>query len=206
MIRLVCFDLDGVLVNACEYHYLSLNRALMEVSGVEINRTDHETTFNGLPTRVKLNMLLESNKIKPENIVKIWDLKQQYTKNVVMENARADKIKILMLQYLVSCGIQIACVTNSIHETASLMLSTTGQLPYLNLLLTNDMIKHPKPHGEGYIRAMVRFNSMPEETLIVEDSPKGLLSAQSTGANVWAVGGYEDVTLENLMKELEKYL
>ena len=53
----VLFDLDGVLVDACDWHYLSLNRALEEVVGFSIDREEHTTTYNGLPTKVKLEML-----------------------------------------------------------------------------------------------------------------------------------------------------
>ena len=57
MVRSVLFDLDGVLVDACDWHYLSLNRALDEVVGFSISREDHISTYNGLPTKVNFVML-----------------------------------------------------------------------------------------------------------------------------------------------------
>ena len=55
-IKAVIFDMDGVLIDAKEWHYEALNRAL-NLFGHEINRFDHLHTFDGLPTRTKLELL-----------------------------------------------------------------------------------------------------------------------------------------------------
>ena len=52
MIKAILYDLDGVLVDATEWHYESLNEALKEISGFEISRLEHIQTFNGLPTQI----------------------------------------------------------------------------------------------------------------------------------------------------------
>ena len=61
--KLVIFDLDGVLVDACEWHRIALNEALKKVCNYEISLEDHYSTFNGIPTRVKLEKLTEMGKI-----------------------------------------------------------------------------------------------------------------------------------------------
>jgi beta-phosphoglucomutase len=53
MIKAVVFDMDGVLIEAKDWHYEALNRAL-KLFGYEISRYEHLTTFDGLPTRRKL--------------------------------------------------------------------------------------------------------------------------------------------------------
>lgn len=201
-IKLICNDLDGVLVPAVYWHYLSFNKALKEVAGFEIGEEEHELTFNGLPTKKKLEILLSSDRIHQSQMESIFDLKQKYTNDVILENATLDYEKIDMHKYLKSMGYKLACVTNSIYHSAHLMLQKTGQLEYLDLLITNEQVQNPKPHGEGYIRAMIHFHSFPEETLIVEDSPKGLEAAKSTGAKVWQVKDSSEVTLENIKKVL----
>jgi len=47
MTKVVLFDLDGVLVDACDWHYAALNKALMEICGFGIGREEHDSTFNG---------------------------------------------------------------------------------------------------------------------------------------------------------------
>ena len=51
MIGAILFDLDGVLVDACDWHYLALNRALEEVVGSSISREDHVTRHNSRTLR-----------------------------------------------------------------------------------------------------------------------------------------------------------
>jgi len=186
-IRGVLFDLDGVLVDACEWHYLALNKALREVAGFVISRIEHDTIFNGLPTRAKLALLLKQGRIRERVVEQIWDLKQQYTTESITQNSTPDMAIISLHQRLHERGIKIACVTNSIGESAKLMLSMTQQLRYFDLLITNEMVKHPKPHAEGYIRAMVRLALMPDECLIVEDSDKGMQAAMAAGAHIQRV-------------------
>ena len=60
MIRLVIFDLDGVLVDARELHYNALNKALASIDEkYVIGRDEHLSTYDGLSTTKKLNMLSE---------------------------------------------------------------------------------------------------------------------------------------------------
>ena len=54
MIKAILYDLDGVLVDATEWHYESLNIALKEIAGFIIERSEHVSTFNGIPTKKKM--------------------------------------------------------------------------------------------------------------------------------------------------------
>lgn len=200
MIKCILFDLDGVLVDACEWHKVSLNKALLEVSSIIIKDEEHHTTFNGLPTKKKLELLVKQGRIKQNDCDLVWQKKQDYTKETIISLAKSDKDKIELHSYAKQLGIKLACITNSITDTAKLMLETTGQYEFMDLLVSNENVKYPKPHGEGYIRGMISFNSFPEETLIVEDSDVGLTAARSTGANIWQVKDSYEVILSNLKK------
>ena len=54
MIKLIIFDLDGVLVNARELHYEALNKALDTIDNkFVISRDEHLSTYDGLSTTKK---------------------------------------------------------------------------------------------------------------------------------------------------------
>ena len=55
-IKAILFDMDGVLIDAREWHYRSLNEAL-QLFGKTITRDDHLDNFDGLPTKTKLEKL-----------------------------------------------------------------------------------------------------------------------------------------------------
>lgn len=199
-ITAVLFDLDGVLVDACDWHYKALNKALVDLGHLPINETDHINTFNGLPTKVKLHMLnVPSNEIDEIN-----SLKQKHTIDIINSHATIMNEKIELHKFLHSMGIKIACVTNSIRQTAELMLEKTGQLNYIDLLISNEDVEKNKPNPEGYNKAVSHWNLKKSECLCVEDSDKGIQAVVNAMIhNLWVVKDTHDVTLEGYVNYME---
>lgn len=198
----VLFDLDGVLVDACRWHYEALNRALKEVVNYTISEEDHISTYNGLPTVAKLKILEEKHIVRSDDFFKISELKQAYTILVIEEFCTTSLSKIILMEFLKGEGYKIGCVTNSIRKTAKLMLEKAGVWRYLDVVLSNEDSTFNKPHPEPYIKALVLLNSLPEDSTIVEDSPKGLEAARLTGCRVIEVKNATEVTKELLRGKL----
>jgi beta-phosphoglucomutase len=198
MIKAIFFDLDGVLVDACGWHYHSLNDALEYYKGFKISYDDHLDKYNGLPTSVKLDMLGISEDEKED----IWRMKQDRTLENIKIYGSVDKYKIRMLTKLKEENYKLVCVTNSIRETATQMLKSTGQLELFDFLITNEDVENNKPHPDCYILAMNMLGIGKEECLIVEDSPKGKKAAYASGARVLEVTDIYDVTLNNIRRIL----
>lgn len=202
-IKAIIYDLDGVLVDAVEWHYHALNKALRSVSKFEILRDEHESRFNGLSTKKKLEILVNENRVEPVDVDKIWELKQELTVNVIEELACYDEQKCrLHLEIYDTLGIRPVCVTNSIRKTAELMLHKTGQLKFMDFIITNEDVVEPKPSPEGYNRALEKLQLKPEQVLIVEDSPKGLAAAHASGAHVLQVSNPDDVTFRRILDKI----
>jgi beta-phosphoglucomutase len=193
MIKLVVFDLDGVLVNACEWHRIALNKALKEICDYEISLKDHYSTFNGIPTRVKLKKLTELGIIPEEKHEKVSERKQDLTVEIINQSAFYRKEKVEMIDFLHNKGIQVACYTNSIRRTALLMLEKTGVLQHLDCLLANEDVENNKPAPDGYLLLLDKFNVKAKDVIIVEDSPKGIAAAEASGCNVIKVSNADDV-------------
>jgi beta-phosphoglucomutase len=196
----ILFDLDGVLVDACDWHYEALNAALKEAGCGGINREAHVATYNGLPTRVKLQML----GIPDDVAAKINREKQRHTLDIIRNSATIMHEKIELHEYLKSEGIKIACVTNSIGETAREMLVSTGQMPYIDLLVSNEMVARNKPYPDCYNHAIETLGTNPQECLCVEDSPKGIEAAvASLAGHLWVVTDTTKVTKKNYVNFVE---
>ncbi len=200
MIKAFLTDLDGCMVSMVEGHYISLNKSLKHFCSFELSRKEHFENFNGLTTKTKLDRLIEQKRIKLEDKEKIFNLKQDYTKETINEFITIDQSKIEMLKYIKSSGLKTACVTNSINETCILMLQKVGIYDLLDFIVCNNDVKYPKPNSEGWIQALVKFNCYPSETIICEDSDHGFESAKNTGAFVWRVKDQDEVTLDNFKK------
>lgn len=203
MIKAVLYDLDGVLVHAVDIHFEAFNMALVEVSNTKIEKGEEED-FNGLPTREKLRMLTELGRVNAEDHQLVWEKKQEHTIFAIKKHLFYDADKADLHIFTRGLGLKSACVTNSITDTAKLMLEHSGNLPHIQFLISNQMVKKPKPHGECYIRAMVRFGLQPDECLIVEDSSRGLAAAHATSAYVWRVKNSYDVTIAGFKTALSE--
>jgi len=202
-IKLVIFDLDGVLVDACEWHRLALNQALKEVCNYEISLEDHYNTFNGIPTRKKLKALSEMKILPLDNHDLIYEKKQDLTIEMIKKHAKIRNEKISLINSLKEKGIKVACYTNSIRKTAELMLKKTGVYELMDYVLTNQDVTSPKPDPEGYDFLVKKFKLQKENVVIVEDSPKGKLAAYASGCNVLEVKNPEEVSLK-IFKEILK--
>jgi HAD superfamily hydrolase (TIGR01509 family) len=200
-IKLIIFDLDGVLVEAKNIHFEALNKALGEKYAIEWN--EHLSTYDGLKTNQKLEML-SKNKDLPTNMYKeVWDNKQKYTLEALSNLQPSAQLQVC-LKSLTTEGYKIACCSNSIRKTVLTVLSKLGIIEYFDLIISNEDVKNSKPHPEMYWKTMSTMGYLPEEVLIVEDSPYGLLAASRSKAYVMRVGSPKDITYNNIYKHLNK--
>ena len=84
MIKLILFDLDGVLIDAKEIHFNALNMALAEIDKKYIiSWSDHLKIFDGLKTNQKLELLTLKYNLDPNLYKQIWIKKQKYTESML---------------------------------------------------------------------------------------------------------------------------
>lgn len=191
-ISCVLFDLDGVLVDATDWHYLALNRAL-GLFGFDISRYEHLSDYNGLPTRRKLQMLTIEKGLPAALHNTLSRLKQVYTRDEILAKCRPVFEKEYMLSRLRKEGYRLAVCSNSIRESLQMMVHQSGLDDYFEFLVSNEDVSKPKPDPEIYLKAIARMGTTPPETLIVEDSPHGLEAARRSAAHICQVSGFADV-------------
>lgn len=205
MIKLVIFDLDGVLVDAKELHYEALNMALRSVDEKYIiQRDEHLSTYDGLNTTKKLNMLTERKGLPVEFHDQVWKAKQDSTIEII-SNYKRDERLCNILSKLKEDGYGICVASNSIRDTVKMMLIRKGFMEYIDFFYSNQDVKTPKPSPEIYLRCMIKANVSPRETIIVEDSHIGRKAAQESGAFLCPVIDSNDVTYEKLKEHIEKH-
>lgn len=201
MKKAVLFDLDGTLVDAKEWHYRALNRAL-ELYGYTIDRQSHETTYDGLPTRIKLG-ILERTLGFPKNLHNpVFFLKQKFTLEEIKSNCVPQENVIATLQTLKERGYLLGMCSNSIRETLMLILDRSNILHYFDIILSNQDVQNPKPHPEIYRIAAEQLNVLPADCLVVEDNDKGVAAGKAAGMEVYRVSFPKDVLFENISKFL----
>lgn len=186
MITTLLFDLDGTLVDLVDFHYLAFNTALKKITGFEISKEEEEK-FNGLPTLKKLELLATEGRLNPDAIPIINAEKQRLTLETIGDFVKPDLEKEYLLRRLTLSNFKLGCVTNSVRQTALLVLEKACLLRYFNIVISNEDVKNSKPDPEGYQEAMRIIGVSPRETLVFEDAEKGVLAAMRSGAWVFPV-------------------
>lgn len=202
-IKAVIFDMDGVLIDAKEWHYEALNQAL-RIFGMEISRYDHLVTFDGLPTKKKLEMLTLEQGLPRELHGLLNDLKQQFTMQMVHAHCRPKFVHQYALSRLKTMGMKVAVCSNSIHDTIDVIMRKADLMGYLDFFLSNQDVTQAKPDPEIYVKAISMMGLQPQECLIVEDNPNGLLAAKRSGAHVMQVAETDEVNLDNILSQVAK--
>jgi len=207
MIKLVLFDLDGVLFDSREMHFETLNAALLEYAPkFQITLDDHHQRFNGLPTKKKLEILVNDG-LDSSLCDLIFSSKQSKTSDWISKNVKPVPELTTLFSNIKNEGIKIGVVSNAISETVSGILTQTSLLEFVDVCLSNEHVKKPKPDPQCYLSAMALMSTSCHETLIVEDSEVGIASALASSANVFHVSSASDLisSHECLLKAIKKY-
>lgn len=195
MIKLIIFDLDGVLCDCKDLHYNALNKAL---GSHAISRDEHLSIYDGLNTKEKLRLLTETKALLPSSHIQIFEDKQAETIRLIKEFTFDYKIRSV-LQKLKESGFTLCVASNSIRETVKMILLKKGLIEYFDFYLSNQDVKNPKPNPEIYMEAMIKAGVSPKETLIIEDSHIGRKGASESGAFVCPVKDSSEVTYDRIL-------
>lgn len=195
--------MDGVLIDAKEWHYEALNRAL-DLFGMPISRFDHLTSFDGLPTRKKLEMLTVERGLPKELHEFINEMKQCYTMEMVSVQCKPTFIHEYALSRLKASGYRIAVCSNSVRQTVEAMMSKSNLMSYLDFIVSNEDVAMGKPNPEMYLKAMKQFDLMPTECLVVEDNDNGIKAAKASGAHLLVVKNVHETNLEKILNAINQ--
>lgn len=202
--NLIIFDLDGVLIDSRDVHYHSLNNALRKIDNkYVISREEHLSTYDGLGTNKKLQMLSSSKGLPQEFHQQIWEEKQKETVSI-LKKLPINHVAISIMEELKEQGWKIAVASNAVRETVITSLHSIGVIQYVSYIMSNEDVKYQKPHPEMYWRCMISAGATPSSTVIIEDSHIGREGAISSGATLHAIKDSSDLNKERVMKTIER--
>ena len=193
MIKAVLFDLDGVLLDSRKMHFDTLNEALAcYAPSYVISAEEHESTFNGLPTKRKLSILAEKG-LSITLCDRIFKEKQRLTSAWVQTNVVPDQRLVNLFNALKVRGLKVGIVSNAVSTTLAGFINQSGLQQLVDCFISNEDVQRSKPHPEPYQQAMKMLGIEPEECLVVEDSVVGVESALRASTNVFHVTSTENL-------------
>lgn len=196
--------MDGVLIEAKDWHYEALNKAL-QLFGMEISRYDHLVTYDGLPTKKKLEMLSHERGLPRGLHEFINDMKQLYTLEIVHTACKPKFHHEYALSRLKNEGYRMAVCSNSVRNTIQVMMQKSSLEQYLDFYISNQDVRQGKPDPEMYNNAIQKLGLTPTECMIIEDNENGIKAAKASNANVMIVETTEDVNYQNIKKHIAMF-
>ena len=192
--KLIIFDLDGVLVDTKQIHYEALNISLKKIDKKYIiSYEEHLKLYDALSTSQKLKLLTKYKKLPEKYWELIYDEKQIQTFKLLKKSVKKDVQLINFFKKLKKNKYYIAVASNTIRDSLNMILNQLELIKLVDFSISNEEVNSPKPHPEMFWKCMIHFKTLPSETTIIEDSPKGRNAAQLSGANVITVNKRKDI-------------
>ncbi|MBL8146376.1 MAG: beta-phosphoglucomutase [Anaerolineae bacterium] len=191
-IRAFLFDLDGVITDTAEYHYLAWKKLAAE-EGIPFSRSEADA-MRGLSRRDSLRVLLK-NRPLAEETAQAWMLRKNDTYLQMLEQLTPDSLLPGVRRLLTEArdaGIHLAVASAS--RNAHLVLDRLGVLPLFDAVGDGHSVVNPKPAPDLFLWTAGRLNANPRQAVVFEDARAGVDAALAGG--FWVVGIGTAVTSE----------
>lgn len=187
MIDTMLFDLDGTIVDTNEL-IIATFLHVIEGQTLEPYTRDHIIPHMGKPLAEQL--MLFTGKLEVDDLIRAY---REYNLRVHDELVRDFPHVTDVLGELHRAGIKLGVVTNKVRITTMKGLELFGLDTFMDVVVTPEDVKTPKPDPEGVLLAIEKLGSVPERTLMVGDSQYDLMAGQHAGARTagvaWSMKG-----------------
>ena len=189
MIKCICFDMDGVLldseVGAFEIMRKTLSRLNVELDIEELLKYIGKTSAQIANELVaKYNMGITGEQLRD---------KYRETGNFYADSDDVVPMPGLVkfLEVLRMDGVKTAVVSSTSSKNVITALNRMGIVKYFDAVICGDMVTNPKPDPEGYLKAAKLVDVLPNDCLVIEDSPHGISAGIAAGMTVVGFSGSE---------------
>jgi beta-phosphoglucomutase family hydrolase len=180
----VLWDLDGVIADTAQYHYLAWRDVFAE-RGVDYSMADFMPYFGQRhDTIIKATL---GDDVTEREIQDISDEKQQDYRRRVAENVRALPGAMALLRSLKAGGIKSAIASSAVPDNIELILGGLGIEDYFQTVVHGMEVKEGKPSPEIFQLAAKRLKVKPGNCVVMEDAIAGVAAARSAGMKCVAV-------------------
>ncbi|MGM0509258.1 MAG: beta-phosphoglucomutase [Fusobacteriota bacterium] len=200
------FDLDGVITDTAEYHYLGWKKMAQE-EGLKFNRNINEK-LRGVSRLASLNLILDfNNKPMAENKKReLTDRKNKYYQAYLKEMTEDDYLEGVedLLKDLKSRGIKIGL--GSASRNAKTVLKALNAEKYFDSISDGHSVKKGKPAPDLFWDAADKLGLKPEECVVVEDAASGVEAAKKAGMTAVGIGPEERVGKADYRYDKPKFI
>lgn len=197
MIEALIFDLDGVITDTAEYHYLAWKR-LADEEGIPFSREDNEA-LRGVPRRESLQRMLKGKPIV-EDIAQEWmDRKNRYYQSYIHAMSSDDILPGAMdlLTEIRAAGLKIALASAS--KNAAAVVERLNLNENIDALCDGYSVERHKPAPDLFLLAAERLGAAPHNCIVLEDAEVGITAGRAAGMHTIGLGPADRVGSADLV-------
>ena len=199
IIKAVMFDLDGTIIDTEKYYRLYWPKAFAKFGYIITDKQALGMRSLGYPF---VEEYVEKISVNRADLTEI----KKYARSLVDESVKANGLELKdgvedCLKFLKTKNVTIAIVTATAADRTKTYIKEANIEKYFDDIISAKNVPHGKPAPDVYLTACEKLNVKPDETIAVEDSPNGVMSASSAGCNVVMVPDQTEAD-DELMKHL----
>lgn len=213
-IKGLIFDLDGVITDTAEFHFLAWKR-LADEEGLDFTREDNEQ-LRGVSRRESLIRLLKG-KIVPEHTMEVWmHRKNEYYKSFLEEITPDDLLPGVgdFLSTAQSMGLRLAI--GSASKNAKPVIEKLDLIDMFQVVGDGFSVVNPKPAPDLFVWVAGGLHIHVSDVIVFEDAPAGIDAAKSAGCSTVGIGtsdvnhadlvahSFEDITVNQVIEHFMK--
>lgn len=218
LIKAFIFDLDGVITDTANYHYLAWKRLADEIH-VSFDRKRNEQ-LRGISRRESLLILLDGKTVDEIQLSEWMEKKNNYYREYLKNITPLDLLPgvLVVLNTLKEKNIKIAIASAS--KNAKDVLYRLGIEEYLDTVCDGYSVENSKPAPDLFLYAAKQLREQPKNCVVVEDAAAGIKAGISAGMLTVGIGpvsrvgeadkvlldGFRDIAIEKLFEELNVIL
>lgn len=174
----VIFDMDGVLVDSEPLNIRTYAQAWSEF-GVELDPQEYvqRVTIGGMLIRT----LFELNGGRSADWEALFRRKTEIYRELVRRDLALMPGALELLTELKANGLPRALATSASRVSMDLVFGAFDLSPYFDATVALEDVAQQKPHPEAFLKAAELLNVSPDQCIVIEDAPKGLVAAKSAG-------------------------
>ena len=186
----ILFDLDGVLTDTSEYHYLAWKR-LADEEGIPFTRQENDEHLRGVGRRDSLMYILRGRKVSEEQIQAMMDRKNRYYVQMIASMSPRDLVAggRDLLKGIRDAGIKVAIASSS--KNCRTVLERLEIMSYLDGVADGNSVVNSKPAPDLFIYAAGLVQVPTLACLGVEDADAGIEAIKTAGMQALGIGPQE---------------
>jgi beta-phosphoglucomutase len=186
----ILFDLDGVLTDTSEYHYLAWKR-LADEEGIPFTRQENDEHLRGVGRRDSLMYILRGRNVSEEQIQEMMDRKNRYYVQMIASMSPKDLVAggRDLLQGIRDAGIKVAIASSS--KNCRTVLERLDIMSYLDGIADGNSVVNSKPAPDLFIYAAGLVQVPTPACLGVEDADAGIEAIKTAGMQALGIGPQE---------------